>query len=75
MRIKLNGGVGAVLCDGCSIIVYTGIEIVDAGVFFNGTKAAINDNLDKLSKLHRHGSRCYCQACHDRIEERKTKKK
>lgn len=75
MRIKFNGGIGAVLCDGCSTIVYTGIETGEAGVPFDGTKETIRDNLDKLPKLHRHGNGYYCGACHDAMEERKNKRK
>ncbi len=75
MRIKLNSGIGAVLCDGCSKIVYNGIETARAGVQFDGTKETIRDNIDKLPKLHRHGNRYYCDGCHDGIEERKNKRK
>lgn len=75
MKIKFNSGIGAILCDGCSVIVYTGIDTENAGVPFDGTKETIRDNIDKLPRLHRHGNGYYCDTCHDGIEKRKAGKK
>lgn len=64
MRLKFNNGNGAVLCDRCSTIIYTGGELHNLGVKFD--KKDILKNKDLLSKISMVNGECLCNKCNSK---------